>query len=742
MEIDAKRILISTQGPNKEPYKSEIEFLFKSLKMYGGKLSQSKKIACFSEIPDPLITKKLENLGVKIKIIDEVDTRSPHSNKIQMLSLYDSEDFDILVALDSDIVVIDDFTNYLDLESFCAKPVDQDPLSIDDWKILFDYFQINLPSERYFTSFHMTKTIPYFNSGVLIIPKKFLSNLYESWKFYAKKLLDSYDDLPNIKKFSFFTDQFSLSLSLASLQIPIKPLPVEMNFPTHVAIHESLLPEELTPILLHYHHFSSIGTITHCPYENINKIIDNVNEKIIQKNSIDNKNQNIKTLKKIFFKNKNNEFDNKIFWENRYHTNLELGSEIGTRGEHLEYKKRIIEEIITKYTPASILDIGCGDLEVMKSMNIKHYVGIDLSKTIIKRNQSLKPEWNFFQGTFLNLCKTHKLQADFVICLDVLIHQQNYKEYFPFVRKIVNSCDKIGLIAGFDEKPSKEFSSEITFFHEPITQTLKKLHINNYKIVGNYRGLSLVLFEKTKFSSPKNIPPNDIQQENLDFALNSTSDSSILLELVNLSRKNFGWFVKHLPRSFEYPWLINQIDDFDDKLFLDIGAGVTPLPIYLAEKNSHIFTLDPHPVVRNMNENPSDWNEWGFLDYSVINKNIQSLNINAENANFPENYFDYIYSISVIEHVPAETRREIWKKISQWIKPQGALLLTIDLYPNEETLWNFAEGKEVENISTHGNLSTLKDEIQVHGFKLHKYEFLRKIPQSRVDCVFLSFRKL
>jgi len=142
------------------------------------------------------------------------------------------------------------------------------------------------------------------------------------------------------------------------------------------------------------------------------------------------------------------------------------------------------------------LDVGCGDLEVIKSLKIKNYTGIDISDTIIKRNATLKPEWNFLSGNFLDLSKNKRLQSDFVICLDVLIHQHNCDEYFQIVKATFDSSKKICLIAAFNEEPTKEFTSEITSYHEPITKTLQKLNINNYQILGSYRDTTLLFIQK------------------------------------------------------------------------------------------------------------------------------------------------------------------------------------------------------------------------------------------------------
>jgi len=282
MEIDPRRILVACQGPTREPFFQEVEYLFKSLSLYGGKLAESKKIACFTESLNQDQIKRLEKLSVKSRIVQDIDKRCIHASKIQNLSLYKEEDFEFLISLDTDVVVTNDFSSFIDESKVGAKPVDQDPLSLGNWSQLFGYFGLEVPQERYLTSFQMSETIPYFNSGVLLIPKKYVEKLYEKWKWFVFKLLDSYKDLPEIKKHSFFTDQLALSLALTKAKIPHKELPLEMNFPTHSEVHNYTKPNQLKPYLIHYHHkFTSHGKISHCSYPNINKEIDKINESVI-----------------------------------------------------------------------------------------------------------------------------------------------------------------------------------------------------------------------------------------------------------------------------------------------------------------------------------------------------------------------------------------------------------------------------------------------------------------------------
>lgn len=234
---------------------------------------------------------------------------------------------------------------------------------------------------------------------------------------------------------------------------------------------------------------------------------------------------------------------------------------------------------------------------------------------------------------------------------------------------------------------------------------------------------------------------NDIGERNLNFIISTSEYPSILKNLIEISRNNFGWFTKHLPRSIEYPWIIHELGNVRYKKILDIGAGVSPIPIYLAEQGAQVITVDPHSNIRKIGVNQKSWTEWGFLDYSQINSSIKSFNKTIESMTFQNEFFDVIYSISVIEHVPTLIRQEIWKFVSKWIKSGGKLFLTIDLHPGSNSLWNFSEGKRVEEESIHGDIDKIINEIESLGFELITVKKKSNIPESKVDLGFLTFEK-
>jgi hypothetical protein len=274
-----ERVVVACVAEDRQPFELEVEYLFKTLRYFGGALAVSQCIAYFLRSADPGIVERLVDLDVQVKIVKPVDDRCPHANKIRMLD--DKEDFDYLVALDTDIVVARDFSSFLKQSAIGAKPVDHDPLTFDQWRSLFEYFGLEFPSSRYRTSFTLSQTIPCFNSGVLLIPRQYVSTLSEIWAEYVHKLLEAYEELHEIAEHSFFTDQFALSLALASGQLPHRALPLEMNFPTHSPVHTRLSPERLSPYLLHYHHrLSASSEILYCSYANVNRVLDEINKRL------------------------------------------------------------------------------------------------------------------------------------------------------------------------------------------------------------------------------------------------------------------------------------------------------------------------------------------------------------------------------------------------------------------------------------------------------------------------------
>jgi len=251
-----------------------------------------------------------------------------------------------------------------------------------------------------------------------------------------------------------------------------------------------------------------------------------------------------------------------------------------------------------------------------------------------------------------------------------------------------------------------------------------------YPELGN-RDVSVIVATKHQ-----NLHKRDILSEDLNEAFAEVKRPDLLQYLVDVSRFNFGFFTSHYPRVFEYTWLLAQLENEKNGTVLDIGAGVCPLPICLNEQGLQVTTVDSHPKKRILKDR-DEWNEWGFLDYAIFDKKIKSYNSDFLKYKTTD-LFDYIYSISVIEHIPSKGRIQLIKKVAKLLKKGGKLLLTIDLIPNTNNLWNFSEDKEVESTAEHGSIESFKKELSSSGFEVLEEEIQRNIKDSRTDVYYVK----
>src|SRR5215467_13148853 len=123
---DDTRLLISCVGENDALYTAEVLLLFKTIRKFAGRIANanSELIANFVKTIDPTVKQSLEDIGVKVSIVDPAEhARETTSNKIRMLEM-DDYDYDVLIALDCDTVVVRDFAREINPSFFQAMPAD------------------------------------------------------------------------------------------------------------------------------------------------------------------------------------------------------------------------------------------------------------------------------------------------------------------------------------------------------------------------------------------------------------------------------------------------------------------------------------------------------------------------------------------------------------------------------------------------------------------------------------------
>ena len=163
----------------------------------------------------------------------------------------DRREFDVLVACDTDLAIMEPLDEAATTESVRARRVDQEnpPLAVLERIREFLGFAQQpplvapgcCPSAR-----HMRLNC---NGGVLLIPRQFMRPLGEAWLDYARTLTDHRH---LFEQWVNHIDQVSWTFAMLKLALPFQELPVEYNFPTRLA---KRMPQGSfgKPVVLHYH---------------------------------------------------------------------------------------------------------------------------------------------------------------------------------------------------------------------------------------------------------------------------------------------------------------------------------------------------------------------------------------------------------------------------------------------------------------------------------------------------------
>jgi hypothetical protein len=136
------------------------------------------------------------------------------------------------------------------------------------------------------------------------------------------------------------------------------------------------------------------------------------------------------------------------------------------------------------------------------------------------------------------------------------------------------------------------------------------------------------------------------------------------------------WGVK----AHNRPW-IEDIGGFAaDQKIIEVGGAYSLFPKYLAEK----YRLEGWigDDFGGYTAESEMWARWG--NPSDLPGKHPGLKYVFEpfgrfSESFPSSYFDRIFSISTLEHVPAEYRLDVFRDMNRCMKPGGMQLHTIDI---------------------------------------------------------------
>ena len=186
----------------------------------------------------------------------------------------------MLLALDTDTIVVGDISCYADADAVAIKPENRDPYPPQCWRELFAVLGIPEPSRSAVMTSTAQVTYPYYNSGVIAVPRDRCDQLRESWTKRIFDVLDLYESRPDIvpAKERHWTNQLSLALAVAGDGIPVVRLPVAANLSTTVTVHPLFAHEVTPPFVLHYHNeMDAAGFVYRSRNRALNPLIDAFN---------------------------------------------------------------------------------------------------------------------------------------------------------------------------------------------------------------------------------------------------------------------------------------------------------------------------------------------------------------------------------------------------------------------------------------------------------------------------------
>ena len=214
--------------------------------------------------------------------------------------------------------------------------------------------------------------------------------------------------------------------------------------------------------------------------------------------------------------------------------------------------------------------------------------------------------------------------------------------------------------------------------------------------------------------------------------------ADLLPELVDISVKSFGAYDEYyLETVMMQPWVAAKLENLPPgSRALDIGAGISPMPLFLAGRGVAVDCVDPSEIIRTLplNEN---WNSWGFFDYSKLDENIQSFNCAIEEFTPAEGY-DAIYSIGCAAHLSRAARERTFGRCYGWLRPGGRMLHSFDVIPGSDFIWNYLLGQELEPRTTHGTVDDVIQHLVALGFRVIEPRVLRAIPDALTDLLLIE----
>jgi hypothetical protein len=625
--------------------------------------------------------------GVTIRTVDAFDPRSPHCNKISAaLSLAEETVDGMAVLCDTDLAVLDDPRRLtVPADGIAGKPVDAPVPPLEVLADIFGAAGLELPPLVPLPWGPDSRTVRGNNNGGLyLVPGVLLSTVASSWCHWARWLLERRELLGT---WTVYLDQVAMALGLAAEHLGSDRLDVRWNTPIHDPTR--IPPDAPRPAIIHYHQeVDANGRIRSTGQASIDGQVEAANRAIDEVWA--------EAAPELTLRQ----------WLQADHatghaTDLATGhvgdvGDVDDGRDHGDAVAAALEEMIG---PTTVLEFGPD------------------GKALDRPGQH------------------HAAPGDLTISRGALVHLSRRSDYLATVEALWQATGQCLVVSG-PEVPSPDRPG--LHFHEPLSATLRRVAPDAEVYPLGPDG-ETALFVALR--PPTHRHGRDFSAATLAPLVDRHPDPLSLIALRLQARDTTGFYPDHAPRLWEYPVVATLIADHlaPGSRVMDVGAGVTPLPPYLTSGGYVVDTVDPSSTVRDWSTQ-AEWNEWGFLDYGAAGLAHRSWNSTLGHVPL-DPPFDGVYSVSVIEHMPADDRRALLADMAARTRPEGLVVLTIDLVRGEDDLWNRNLGVQVEDPTRHGTFQDVIDESAAVGLRLVRRDTVRGWGDVDVDIGLLALRR-
>ena len=168
-------------------------------------------------------------------------------------------------------------------------------------------------------------------------------------------------------------------------------------------------------------------------------------------------------------------------------------------------------------------------------------------------------------------------------------------------------------------------------------------------------------------------------------------------------------------RYFEYDFVLSSIGTVDDKDILDVSSPYL-IGFFLSSKyKCNYYYINP--------DNRDLENVRSLSKKISFEGNYLSNCLDAKKMDYPDNMFDKIVSVSVIEHVSNNGDSDVMREIWRVLKPGGLLILT------------FPVKKEFEEEFISENIYNLEQEKSEGKFFFQRYYDQEKIEERLLSSI-------